>query len=134
MDVPSFFVPTIKPEYQEEAYSRFAKWCGAVVPELADRIYSISFTHDGQGWTATVGQTLRGMRRRHVRRRGKEVERATPLHDPAMVLAIFAGYPYMVVTNHRLPASVRSSWENPFMAGQPDSVTYFSPSAPSDDT
>ncbi len=43
-----------------------------------------------------------------------------------MVLAIFPGTPFKVVTNHRIPGNVRSAWENPFMAGEPKSVAYFS--------
>jgi hypothetical protein len=31
----------------------------------------------------------------------------------------------MVETNARIDAAVRSQGENPFMAGQPDSVEYF---------
>jgi len=129
VQAPSFFVPTVS-DKQEEAYAGFANWCQRAVPDSVDRVYSITFTHDGDEWTATVGEALRGIRRRYSRKRGTRVEHVAPLSDPAVVLAIFAGYPYLVVTNHRVPVDVRSAWENPFMAGEPDSVTYFSPHAP----
>ena len=46
---------------------------------------------------------------------------------PAMVLAIFPGDPYLVVTDHLLGnTSVGSHLENPFPAGRPRSVVRFS--------
>jgi len=95
-------------------------------PELSQRVYSIAYTHNGEEWVATVGQQLRGVQRRKVRSGGTSVERECPVADPATVLAIFPGSPYIVVTNHRIAANVVSKWENPFMAGQPKSVTRFS--------
>jgi hypothetical protein len=127
-EAPQFFVPApAKPDKQESAYAEFAKWCGRAVPGPESRIYSITFVHDGEEWTATVSESLRGKRIRSTRSRGVKVEREQPVSDPAVVLAIFEGLPYMVVTNHRLGGrNVGSAWENPFLAGQPKSVTYFS--------
>jgi len=46
---------------------------------------------------------------------------------PAMVLAIFPGDPYLVVTDHLLGnTSIGSHLENPFLAGRPRSVVRFS--------
>ncbi len=126
MEAPPFFVPSAKPDRQEEAYAGFAKWCGRAVPQRTDRVYSITFAHDGEEWTATVGQALHGVRRRYSRKGGSRTERVIGLRDPATVLAIFPGYPYLVVTNHGLAPNVGSAWVNPFMAGQPSSVTHFS--------
>jgi hypothetical protein len=83
--------------------------------------------HDGEEWTATVGERLRGSKLRKTRRRGiGSIERTVPLSDPAVVFAIFPGYPYMVVTNHGIGQSVGSAWANPFMAGEPRRITLFS--------
>ena len=125
--VPRFFVPAATPENEESVYANFAEACRAAVPPRERRIYSITYVHDGEEWTATVGKELRGVRRRTVRRRGQSTEQETRVSDPALVLAIFAGYPYMVVTNAGIDPGVRSAWVNPFMAGQPRSVTYFAP-------
>lgn len=108
----TFFVPEIEPDAQEAAYADLAKFCEHVVPDK--RVYSITFMHDSEEWTATVGESLRG-----VRTKGKQ---KLMLSDPATVLAIFPGYPFKVVTN---AWAVRSAWENPFLAGNPTSITYF---------
>jgi hypothetical protein len=74
-----------------------------------------------------VGEPLHGTKRVVSRSRGKKVEHLKEVRDPAIVLAIFPGdVVYDVVTNHRLEGDVRSAWENPFMAGRPTSVTFFS--------
>lgn len=125
-EAPAFFVPAATPDNQESVYADFAKWIGYPVPSPGKRIYSITYTHDGEEWIATVGERLRGTRLRTTRSRGKKIERTYPISDPAIVLAIFPGAPYMVVTNHRIAGNVGSAWENPFMAGQPTSIAYFS--------
>lgn len=124
---PPFFVPAATTDNQESVYAEFARWCSRPVPSLERRIYSIAFVHDGEEWTATVGETLRGKRFRTTHSRGMKIEREQPVSDPAIVLAIFPGIPYIVVTNHRIGGrNVGSRWENPFFAGEPDSVTLFS--------
>jgi hypothetical protein len=124
---PRFFVPAATEEERESVYAEMAAICGRAVPPLDRRIYSITYVHDGEEWTATVGEQLRGTRPAVTNRRGKKVQREQRFHDPAKVLAIFAGYPYMVFTNHRVGGrSVHSAWENPFLAGTPKSVIYFS--------
>ena len=124
-NVPAFFTPGGTREDQETVYAELARWCGRPVPPLRERIYSITYRHDGEEWVATVGEHLRGSQR-SIRRRGRrKVETTVPVADPATVLAIFAGTPFMVVTNFRIVPGIRSAWENPFLAGQPQSVTYF---------
>jgi hypothetical protein len=91
------------------------------------RIYSIHFNHDGEEWIATVGEQLRGTRTRTRRRGGRNVDVTNELRDPATVLAIFSGTPFFVVTNARPITGLVSAWVNPFMAGQPNSVSYFDP-------
>ena len=121
----AFFVPAATAETQEQVFHEFAKWCGVSAPPVERRIYSIVFGHDGEVWTATVGESLRGERTRTTKARGQKVERTTQVSDPALVLAIFPGSPFMVVTNHNIAGNVGSRWANPFLAGQPKSVTYF---------
>jgi hypothetical protein len=117
-DSPSFFVPAADPDNEESVYAEFADWCGCSIPSRSKRVYSITFIHDGVEWTATVGEQLKGFERgRSPRNR---------VSDPAFVLAIFPGNPYMVVTNHGIAENVGSEWVNPFLAGEPKSITYFS--------
>ena len=125
-EAPPFFVPASTPETQESLYASFAKSCKREVPALGERIFSIAFSHNGENWEATVGQPLQGSK--NVTRRrilGRKVERRTYLGDPAVVLAIFPGIPFVVMTNQGLAGNVRSSWANPFLVGAPRSLTYF---------
>ena len=92
----SFFVPAATQEEQEEIYAEFARWCRCPVPAPDKRIVKIMYNHDGTSWTAAVGETLRGERIKVSR--GQANERTLTESDPATVLAIFAGIPYMVVT------------------------------------
>jgi hypothetical protein len=124
--VSAFFVPAAEsPEQAEEVYAQLAAWCSRPVPAASSRVRRIVWLHDGEEWVAEVGQTLRGTRSRRLRRQGQMREVSTPLSDPATVLAIFPGSPYFVVTNGPGVANVRSTWENPFMAGQPSRVELF---------
>ena len=129
LEMRKFFVPSehadFTVEQQESAYAGFAAWCGRAVPGHGRRIYSITYVHDGIEWTATVGETLRGVRHKTVTSRGVKRQQTSYASDQATVLAIFPGVPYFVVTSAELWANVRSGWVNPFMAGQPKSVTYF---------
>ena len=118
---PPFFVPGSKPGKDEELYAYLAASCNSGVPSHDARIFSIQFLHDGIEWRATVGETLTGTSRSTRRGRGQNIERTLSHGDSATVLAIFAGVPYMVVTD-----GFRTRWANPFLAGQPRSVVYFS--------
>jgi hypothetical protein len=122
-----FFVPKGEPDESEAVYEGFARWCGVAVPPVSKRIASINFTHDAAQWTATVGEHLRGSLTRRRRRKGRMVDVTTALSDGATVLAIFAGDPYLVVTDARPRGDLVSGWVNPFMAGLPTSVSYFEP-------
>lgn len=125
-EIPRFFVPAATLDNEESMYADFAKWCHCAVPERNNRIYSMTFVHDGEEWTATVGETLSGKTLANLRSRSKAPFYPRTLSDPAIVLAIFPGSPYVVVTNHRIVTNVGSAWENPFFAGQPKRVTLFS--------
>jgi hypothetical protein len=119
-DEPNFFFPQVEPEKQEAAYAEVAAWSHQTIPER--RIYSITYAHDGEEWTATVGEFMSGVRYRTRRSRGERIETKQHLSDSAMVLAIFPGVPFFVVTDS---GGGRSKWENPFMAGRPKKVKYF---------
>ena len=124
-NVPKFFLPASSPDTVETDFASVAQMAHRAVPELSERIYSITYAHNCEEWTATVGQQLHGVQRRKVRSGGSSVERERSVSDPATVLAIFPGTPYVVVTNYRIAVNVGSKWENPFMAGQPKSVIRF---------
>ncbi len=126
-DTPVFFVPAATDENRESVYAGFAKMCGVSAPELSKRVYSITFRHNGDVWVATVGERLQGKKYTTKRIGGVTHERSQALGDPALVLAIFPGVPFQVVTDHDLARSVGSRWANPFLAGSPDSIGYFSP-------
>jgi hypothetical protein len=122
-----FFVPKVSIENAENFYAKLAAGCHRLVPASDRRVYEIEWDHDGEDWTATVGEHLRGKKIRTVRPKGRPFvsTETTPLSDPATVLAIFAGIPYMVVTDARPLGAVLSSWANPFMAGEPSIVRCF---------
>lgn len=122
----AFSVPHAEtPEEAERVYASFAEWCRVPVPPPGKRIHSITYVHDGEEWTATVGEQLRGRRTRTMRRKAGPTEVTTRLSDSATVLAIFPGSPYLVVTDARPITSRPSGWENPFMAGRPRGISYF---------
>ena len=131
MPAKKFALPNITDdERAERIYAEFAKWSGRAVPPAESRIQCIRFRHDGENWVAEVGKPLSGMRVEEKRRKAGKVTVRTPLSDPAVVLAIFPGDPYMVVTDSRPVTGGYSAWCNPFMAGRPYDVVYFDPPTP----
>jgi len=121
-----FFVPGATPEDQEAVFAELARFAGRAAAEHSERVYSITFDHKEEEWTATVGETLSGIRRKRVSSKGTTVERELPLRDAALVLAIFPGTPYLVVTDSRPIGRVRSALQNPLRAAAPKSLTRFS--------
>ena len=122
---PPFFVPKVSKDQFESHYQAMATHVGCPAPELSERVYAIEFKHNGQEWTATVGEPMRGFHRRTIRSGGASVERKDSIPDSALVLAIFPGNPYIVVTDGGQAIGTRSVWENPLMAGRPTSITRF---------
>jgi hypothetical protein len=118
-----FFVPGVPAEEAEQQYSLLAERSGVPVPPPGERIQSITFRRDGVAWTAAVGQRLAG----------SELVRDTAgdalltRSDPATVRAVFAGDPYMVMTDAEPSGAVVSVWDNPFAAPKHtvSAVTYF---------
>jgi len=125
-ETPKFFVPGADTAEYEAVFAELARSAGCAVPDLPQRVYSIVFEDRLEEWTATVGEQLRGVSRKQTRSRGRTTERTYPRRDPALVLAIFPGPTFTVVTDHFPPVhSVRSSWENPFFPELVKSVTCF---------
>jgi hypothetical protein len=127
---PAFFLPPIAhydASEQDAAYVEIAEKCGRPVP--AQRVYSITFRQASDYWSATVGERLTGTKTQQVGptdETDNSTEQTTRLDDAATVVAIFPGTPYLVVTDSGITSGGRTSWENPFYAGAPTSVTYFS--------
>ncbi len=128
MEVPSFFVPAATAGDAESVYVGLAQRCNVAPPALRDRIYSVGFQHNGEQWTATVGKSLTGAH--YTVRKGSGHETKRTLSDPAVVVAIFPGSPYQVMTNHGIVESVGSRWANPFYVGDPHSIVYFATPSP----
>ena len=122
---PQFFVPSAEPDQQERVYGELAALAKRPVPDTGKRVYSITYRHNGEEWTATIGEPLQGVRPEKRNRKGARTEPERALSDPAIVLAIFPGVPHVVVTNHKIAGNVRSSWENPFLAGEVTKITHF---------
>jgi len=116
---PVFFVPDVPPEKQEEVYSEFAA-AHVPVPPMGERIYSTTFTHDGEAWIATVGRQLRGSVMRTQTRRGNKVERSMQRSNSSVVLAIFPGVPCLARHN-----GASGTWANPLLVGEPCTVVCF---------
>jgi hypothetical protein len=96
----------------------------AVLP-VDERIYSITFTSNGETWLATVGEELRGSVTRTQKSLGQKVERKALLSNGSTVMAIFAGNPYQVFHDN-----ASRVWANPFLVGSPTSVARFKGQSP----
>jgi hypothetical protein len=108
---PVFFLPYLPPALEEASYAHMAKKVDRPVPPPGARVYAISFEHDGILWIATVGETLKGCA--PVHRNCEEAEMQV-IEDTALILAIFAGLPYCVITAGC--ANIPSHFANPFYA------------------
>lgn len=97
-----------------------AKAIGHAPPPPGQRISSITFRNDGEVWTATVGRRLTGSRTRTHKSRGNTVERTMQLSNPSVVMAIFPGVPF-----HVWHDGASHTWANPFLTGEPISLTRF---------
>ena len=118
-ETPQFFIPEVHHDLWEDRLRSLASLAMRAVPEPSERIYSITFMHGSEKWTATVGQQLQGIRETTVKP-GKNRKPPQHLTDDAIVLAIFHGSPFVVITNKDMDGTrIRSAWENPFLAGQP---------------
>lgn len=104
---PSFFLPGYAADEQEAKYVELAKKYGASQAASGDRIWSITWEHDGDIWKATIGEPLTGLPDPRSKR-GTQF-----LTDAATPIAIYPGHCYIVVTD-----GVRSWWNNPIYIGK----------------
>ena len=125
---PEFFVPGAKPDEQEAHYVRLASGCHCAPPPLKMRVYAIEFTNDGTDWRAGVGERLTGSKQVLVRVKGKMIEQTVDKSEQVMVVAIFPGNPYVVVTRPVLDGVNGSAWENlSYLTGTPTKMMHFRP-------
>lgn len=124
MPAPAFFVPNVPEDKAEDAFAELARFAGCSVPPPDERVWRIEWVHDGERWTAEVGKQMHGEKLPNPR---KKNQRTWPerVSDPATVRAIFPGVPFFVFTDKVPFGTARSKWENPFMAGRPTRVEYF---------
>jgi hypothetical protein len=120
---PLFFLPHQSREKQEASFAHMAAGLNRTVPAIGERVYSISFDSDGSLWVATVGEHLRG--RKPILVQGKNIGWGPWFDDPSLVLAIFPGAPYIVVT---LP-NVHSHFRDQAFGATPFGITLFSHSS-----
>ena len=133
MGTPAFCLPGSDLATQESVYAEMASRAGRPVLPTNERVYSITFRHDGEEWTATVGSLLSGHTIARPQDRAQHRRVSRPVNDDASVVAIFPGRPYLVVTNAYANSGVRTKWANPFMAGDVTAVTTFASDNPSGD-
>jgi hypothetical protein len=123
--VTAFFLPRATDDEQaERLYEALADFAGCEPAPRGQRVRSIAFTLDGATWVAEVGEELCGRRTTQQLRRGELIERTEELGDPARVLAVYPGTPFLVVTDASPITGTPSEWANPFTT-QPDEVTLF---------
>lgn len=122
----AFFLPRATDDEQaERLYAALAEFAGCEPPPPGQRVRSIAFAaQDGARWVAEVGEELRGVRTTQQLRRGELIERTETLSSPTLVLAVYPGDPYVVVTDARPITGASSEWANPFTA-RPEEVTRF---------
>ncbi|WP_222269038.1 hypothetical protein [Modestobacter marinus] len=125
----AFFIPRANDDEQaERLYGAFAEFAGCAPAPLHERVRAISFTHEGAGWVAEVGEELYGRRTTRLLRRGEVLEHTETISSASRVLAIYPGAPFTVVIDAQPITSAPSEWANPFTA-EPDTVTLFDTSA-----
>lgn len=117
----AFFIPGVPHESWEQAYAEMAAAIGRPIPSIGERVQSVTFSHNGEVWTATVGERLTGSVTKVKTVRRQRIERSVPLSNPSIVMAIFPGVPLHVWHDGQSRA-----WANPFLTGEPISMTRFS--------
>lgn len=118
--MPAFFVPFVEPEDQEAAYQEIAALVGAAARPLENRIYSMTWRHDGETWTATVGETLRGVATVTSGRGREKRYREVPRSSSDTVLAIFPGHPGLIAHDNK-----SKYWNFPILTGEAQAIVKF---------
>lgn len=124
--MPTFFVPFTTPYEGEAAFEELARMAGLAAPaQEEERVFSIVFIHNGDVWSAKVGERLYGRRSYQSTFAGKPVDQVFEGSDAALVLAIFPGTPYVVVTDGGKAANAPTRWPKVVAAGRPVVVKRF---------
>lgn len=118
--MPGFFIPFVDLEKQEEAYRQIAEFVGAAPRPADNRIYSMTWRHDGVVWTATVGETLRGIETVVTGNRQNRRERQVPRSTSDTVLAVFPGSPGLIAHDNK-----SRYWNMPILTGEALEVVSF---------
>jgi hypothetical protein len=118
-----FFVPVADEEI-EEIYEELATMAGGSAPaRTSARVYSVTWTPASTAsWTATVGEQLAGPTSATLAGTERPDDRSP---DPATVLAIFPGRPFLVLTTAEPFGRTTSAWANPLPVSEPTTVEYF---------
>ena len=116
----AFFVPFVEAENCEGAYQELAAAVGAVSRPPENRIYSMTWRHDGVVWTATVGETLKGVATVTTGRGRDRREREIPRRSNDTVLAIFPGQPGLIAHDGK-----SGHWNFPILTGDALSIVRF---------
>lgn len=122
MEMPRFFVPFAEPGKQEEMYAACAALAGTGGRPQNERVYSMTWRHDGVRWTATVGETLRGIETVTTGRGRERREREVPRSTDDTVMAIFPGTPGLIVHDNK-----SRRWNLPILTGAAINLTLFDP-------
>ena len=121
----AFFLPRATDDEQaERLYEALAEFAGCAPAPADRRVSAITFPSAGALWTAEVGEELSGRRTTRQLRRGELLERTEHLATSTLVLAVYPGTPFVVVTDAAPITGAPSEWANPFTA-EPDEVTWF---------
>ena len=121
----AFFLPRASDDEQaERLYEALAEFAGCEPAPVERRVRGIVFASGGARWSAEVGEELTGRRTTRQLRRGAVLERTEELPSSTLVLAIYPGTPFVVVTDASPITEAASKWANPFSA-EPDEVHWF---------
>ena len=125
----SFFLPrSTDADQAERLYEALAEFAACEPAPAGERVQAIGFTQDGADWTAEVGEELTGRRTTSTLRRGELLEHTEELTTGTLVLAVYPGDPFVVVTDAAPITGARSEWANPFSVSNPGRVTLFTAS------
>lgn len=119
-----FFVGGVAETDAEAEYLRLAKTAGADAASSGRRVRQIFFRIGRESWVATVGQSPAGTRPVHRRQKGQLATTTEKLADESIVLAIFAGDPFLIVTTAAPAGAAESRWTGPVPA-KPSKIVYF---------
>jgi hypothetical protein len=124
-DVPEFFMYGTKLHSDETLYAELAARCGHKIPNKQSRVYRIVFQEGQKIWTATVGEQIAATPPDKRKKRTSKKNRYFRLDDSGIVIAIFAGEPYVVYTDLGTPQQRASKQVNMIRVEDPIIIEYF---------